>query len=394
MNSLKRLMFVFGTRPEAIKMAPVILEAKKYPDFFETVVVVTAQHRDLLDQALSPFEIKPDYDMAIMEPDQTISNIVVKTLSGLEGIIFQERPDLVLVQGDTSSAFAAALAAFYRKIPVAHVEAGLRTFNKMNPFPEEINRVLISPIADLHFAPTSTSADNLLKENIQKNKIYVTGSSVIDALLYVSNKQYDLKKSGVTLKEGKKNIVVTTHRRESFGAPMRNTCEAIAEIAKKHSDIVEVFIPVHRNPNVKDMIFNMLGDIPGINLLEPMDYVPFVHLMKNADIILTDSGGIQEEAPSLGKPVLVLRETTERPEAVYANTVKLVGTDKELIFAECEKLLLNTSEYDKMAHAVNPYGDGKASERIMGAILKYFGFIDQNIEEFDYEKIKASSGNA
>lgn len=383
----RRVMFIFGTRPEAIKMAPVISKIRSHSDIFTPIIAVTAQHREMLDQALKPFGIRPDYDMSIMEPHQTLTSIVSKTLHGFEDVVLHEKPDIVLVQGDTSTTFAAALAAFYRQIPVGHIEAGLRTGRKYNPFPEEMNRKMTTALADIHFAPTETSLQNLLNEGVTRSKVFLTGNTVIDALTSVLEIPCDLKKSGINLKKGKKTILVTTHRRESLGLPMKNTCEAIAKIAKKYSDRVSIIIPVHKNPVVRDIVESTLGDLNEVQLIEPLDYVPFVHLMKEADIILTDSGGIQEEAPSLGKPVLVLRQVTERPEAVLANTVKVVGTDKDAIFKETERLLTDEEEYKKMARAVNPYGDGKASDRIVSALLKYFGFTDVGPEEFDYAKL-------
>ncbi len=385
MHPLKRIVFTFGTRPEAIKMVPVIEEFKRHQDFFDVIVVVTAQHREMLDQVLKPFDIKPDYDLSVMEHDQTISSIISKTLGGFEDIALQERPDLVMVQGDTSTTFAAALASFYRKISVGHIEAGLRTFNKYNPFPEEMNRKLTTSIADVHFAPTAESVANLEREGVSRNKIFLTGNTVIDTLLDAAKKPCDLKKAGIIVKQGKKTILVTTHRRESFGLPLRNTCEAIAKIAKKFSDSVNIIIPVHKNPNVRDVIQDILGEIPEVQLIEPVDYIPFVHLMKESYLILTDSGGVQEEAPSLGKPVLVLREVTERPEAVNAGVVKIVGTDPNLIVKETEKLLTDPEAYKKMSRSMNPYGDGKASVRILNATLKYFGFTDKKIDEFAYK---------
>jgi len=387
----KRVMFVFGTRPEAIKMAPLISKIRSHSDIFTAIVAVSAQHREMLDQALKPFGIRPDYDMAIMEQHQTLTSIVSKTLHGFEEIALHEKPDIVLVQGDTSTTFAAALAAFYRQIHVGHIEAGLRTGRKYNPFPEEMNRKLSTAIADIHFAPTETSLQNLLKEGVPRSRVFLTGNTVIDALMSVADMPCDLKKFGVSLKKGKKTILVTTHRRESLGLPMRNTCEAISKIAKKYRDNVSIIIPVHKNPVVRDIVENVLGDLNEVQLIEPLDYVPFVHLMKESDIILTDSGGVQEEAPSLGKPVLVLREVTERPEAVLANAVKVVGTDKDTIFKETERLLTDEDEYKKMSRAVNPYGDGKASERIVSALLKYFGFTDIGPEEFDYAKVSGQS---
>ena len=386
MAQLKRIMFVFGTRPEAIKMAPLIHEIEKHKDIFEAIVVVTGQHREMLDQALAPFNIKPDYDMGIMEEGQTITRIIVKSMQAFEDIILSDKPDMIIVQGDTTTTFTAGLSAFNHKIPVGHVEAGLRTHNKYNPFPEEMNRRLTTAVADLHFAPTQTAVDSLLREGIQRNQIFLTGNTVIDALFSIAGRPFDLKKAGIKIKEGKKIILVTTHRRESFGAPMRNVCEAIAKIAKTHGEIAAVVLPVHKNPNVREVVNELLSDVHDVTLIEPMDYIPFVHMMKASHIILTDSGGVQEEAPSLGKPVLVLREVTERPEAILANTVKIVGTDPELIFKETEKLLTDDVEYEKMARAVNPYGDGHASERIVGALLRYFGYTDKNADEFDAAK--------
>ncbi len=382
MPNKKRIMFLFGTRPEAIKMAPLISEVSSHGEFFVPIIAVTGQHREMLDQALSPFGIRPDFDLSIMEPDQTLSGIVTKTIKGVEELLLSERPDMIMVQGDTTTAFAAALTAFYRKVPVGHIEAGLRTFDKFNPFPEEMNRKLITHIADLHFAPTRTAMSHLIKEGIERERILLTGNTVIDALIRTASLQFDLKSIGIDLDPAKKLILVTTHRRESFGAPMRNTCEAIEKIAQKHKDNVEIVLPVHRNPNVSEVINDMLGDIPNVILTEPLDYVPFVHLMKASYLILTDSGGVQEEAPSLGKPVLVLRKVTERPEAVTANTVKIVGTDPHLIVSETERLITDEAYYKSMANSVNPYGDGKASERITKALLRHFGFTDTAVEEF------------
>jgi len=368
-----------------------VSEVKKHSDIFVPIVAVTGQHREMLEQALKPFGVKPDYDMDIMEPNQTLSSIVSKTLHGFESIVVQERPHIVLVQGDTSTTFAASLASFYKKIPVGHIEAGLRTWKKFNPFPEEMNRKLTTALADIHFAPTMTSVQNLEKEGIHRSSIYLTGNTVIDALLAVADKPFDLKKVGVNIKPGKKVILVTTHRRESFGQPMRNTCEAVAKIAKKFGDEVSIILPMHKNPAVRDVINEALEDVREVQLIEPLDYVPFVHLMKASHLILTDSGGVQEEAPSLGKPVLVLREVTERPEAVEANTVKVVGTDPGVIYRESEKLLSDKKAYDAMARSVNPYGDGRASERITGVLLKYFGFTDRGIEEFDFDRLSKTA---
>jgi len=374
---------VFGTRPEAIKMAPVIAEVKRHSDLFEPAIVVTGQHREMLDQVLKVFGIKPDYDLMIMEQEQSLSYIVSRCLQGLEEVIMREHPDIVLVQGDTSTTFASSLAAFYQHVPLGHVEAGLRTKKKYYPFPEEMNRKLTSVVADIHFAPTRIAVENLLAEGVNKQAIYLTGNTVIDALYAIARKSYDLKSAGVEIKDkNKKLILVTVHRRENFGAPLKNICEAVKKIAIKHREVATVILPVHRNPIVSETVKDILDSVHNIQLIEPLGYEPFVHLMKNSYIILTDSGGVQEEAPSLGKPVLVLREETERPEAVMANTVKIVGTKTENIVSEVEKLLSDSREYEKMANAVNPYGDGKASERIIGALLHYFGFIDVRPEEF------------
>jgi len=380
----KRVMFVFGTRPEAIKLAPVINEIKKHPDVFELLIVVTGQHRHMLDQVLRVFDIKPDYDMGIMEEGQTIQNVVSKVLRGLEGIILREKPDIVLVQGDTSTAFAASLSAFYRKVPVGHVEAGLRTWDKYRPFPEEMNRKLTTSLADIHFAPTSTSVKNLKNEGVPLVSIYLTGNTVIDALFDVAKKDFDLRRVGLDLTAGKKVVLVTTHRRESFGQPLKAICSAVREIAQKHLDDAKFVIPVHKNPSVRDVIFDELSGLKNVELIEPLEYEPFVHLMKASYLILTDSGGIQEEAPSLGKPVMVLREVTERPEGVSAGVVKLVGVKTESIIEACEKLLCDRSEYDKMACKKNPYGDGLASQRVVSALLHYFGMIDRRPLEFSF----------
>ena len=383
----KRVLFVFGTRPEAIKMAPVIWEIKKHSDVFEPIIVVTGQHREMLDQVLKVFSIKPDYDLMVMEQEQTLSSIVSKCMQGLEEVIVREHPNIVLVQGDTSTTFASSLAAFYQHIPLGHIEAGLRTGKKYYPFPEEMNRKLTSASADIHFAPTETAVKNLMAESVNRSAIYLTGNTVIDALQKVAKKDFSLKKAGIDIKDtGKKLILVTVHRRESFGAPLRNICEAIKKIAHKHRDVATVILPVHKNPMVSDTVHEILGGSSNVQLITPLDYEPFVHLMKMSHIILTDSGGIQEEAPSLGVPVLVLREETERPEAVLANTVKVVGTNAESITAEFEKLLTDKDEYEKMSKAVNPYGDGKASVRIVSALLHYFGFVDVKPAEFDASK--------
>ena len=376
-------MFVFGTRPEAIKMAPVIKEVEKYPDMLDPVIVVTGQHRQMLDQVLRIFDIRPDYDLGIMEENQSIASIVIKSLEGLQEIVLREKPDMLLVQGDTSTTFAAGLAAYYFKIPLGHVEAGLRTFDKWRPFPEEINRRLTTALADLHFAPTRTSVSNLLAEGTPQKNIFLTGNTVIDALLAVSKRNFDLKQAGVNLDPKRKVVLVTAHRRESFGMPLKNICSAVLRLAQAHRREIEMIIPVHKNPMVREVVADALEAVDNVELIEPLDYEPFVHLMKKSYIILTDSGGIQEEAPSLGKPVLVLREKTERPEAVSFGTVKLVGTNEEIIFEEANKLLVNREAYQSMSKAVNPYGDGHAAERIAQAILYYFGAVDRKPEEFN-----------
>ncbi|MEA3493383.1 MAG: UDP-N-acetylglucosamine 2-epimerase (non-hydrolyzing) [Candidatus Margulisiibacteriota bacterium] len=378
----KRIMFVFGTRPEAIKMAPVVAEVEKHPDILEPMIVSTGQHRQMLDQVLKLFGLKVDYDLNIMKHNQTLTSILTSTLQGLEEIILREKPDMILVQGDTSTSFAAGLAAYYYKVPLGHIEAGLRTFDKWSPFPEEINRKLTTSLADLHFPPTQNSVANLVEEGVSRNSIYLTGNTVIDALLEVVKKNYDLKKIGINLNPDKKNVLVTTHRRESFGKPMENTCRAILRLAERHKDEVEIILPVHKNPVVKDTVSNILGPVDNVKLIDPLDYEPFVHLMRASYIVLTDSGGVQEEAPSLGKPVLVMRDKTERPEAVSAGTVKLVGANEELLFGEANNLIENSEAYNAMSKAINPYGDGRASERIVKAVLFYFGAVDHKPEEF------------
>ena len=375
---MKKIMLIFGTRPEAIKLAPIIQRLKAEGSKFKPIVCVTAQHREMLDQVLNLFEIEPDYDLNIMIDNQDLFDVTVKALNGLKEILKKEKPDIALVQGDTTTSFVASLAAFYLKIPLGHVEAGLRTYNKYSPFPEEKNRHLTGVLADYHFAPTEWAKNNLLKENVPKDRIWVTGNTVIDALLWVVSRQksaggeqygnrYFKERWGLTLTTNTntcKLILVTGHRRESFGEGFRNICLALKEIAKDRHDIKIVY-PVHLNPNVQKPVRDILSDIPNIYLIEPLDYEPFVYLMEKAYLILTDSGGIQEEAPSLGKPVLVMRNVTERPEGIEAGVVKLVGTDKERIVAETEILLDDKKAYEEMARASNPYGDGKAAERIV-----------------------------
>lgn len=390
--SMKKILIVFGTRPEAIKMAPVIqkLEAESSlldkkrqtgQTTLKAIVCVTAQHREMLDQVLKTFDIFPEYDLDIMRENQDLFDVTTSSLSGLKKILTQEKPDLVMVQGDTTTAFVAGLAAYYLKIPVAHVEAGLRTYNKYSPFPEEKNRHLLSALADYHFTPTKLAKSNLVREGVPEDRIWVTGNTVIDALLTVSSRQKTVrsKKNWVTYFKEKYNltlssnadtnhnhlklILITGHRRENFGEGFKNICMALKEIAEKREDVTIVY-PVHLNPNVQQPVKTILNSKHNIHLIEPLQYEQFVFLMNNSYIILTDSGGIQEEAPSLGKPVLVMRDTTERPEGIEAGTVKLVGTDKHAIINNTLELLDNPSLYDKMSKAINPYGDGKAAERI------------------------------
>lgn len=367
-----KVMTVFGTRPEAIKMAPVVLELQKHADRIQTIVAVTAQHRQMLDQVLDLFQIIPDYDLDIMSQGQTLYDITTKSLMGLKDVLAKEKPDLVLVHGDTTTTFAGALASYYQQVPVGHVEAGLRTGDIYSPFPEEMNRKLTGAIAAIHFAPTATAKANLLKENVNPSHIYVTGNTVIDALMTTVAGDYDF---GDDLKDvdfhNHRVILLTTHRRENLGEPMRHIYKALRRIIEEIPD-TEIVFPVHRNPLVRKVVEEELAGVDRIHLIDPMEYEPFANLMSLSSLVLTDSGGIQEEAPSLGKPVLVLRNTTERPEAVEAGTVRLIGTDKDVVYAETKRLLTDQAAYDAMSNAVNPYGDGKASQRIVQAILHAF----------------------
>ncbi|WP_027252890.1 non-hydrolyzing UDP-N-acetylglucosamine 2-epimerase [Photobacterium halotolerans] len=372
--SKKKVLTVFGTRPEAIKMAPLV-HALNDDDRFEAKVCVTAQHREMLDQVLELFDITPDYDLNLMKAGQTLNDVTARILLELKAVLQEFKPDVVLVHGDTATTFAASLAAYYEQIPVGHVEAGLRTGNIYSPWPEEANRKLTGALTKYHFAPTDTSKENLLKENFCSSDIYVTGNTVIDALLMVKNKidaDEDLKATLASnfpeLDENKKLILVTGHRRESFGGGFERICQALVEIAKQH-DNVQVLYPVHLNPNVREPVNRILAGVNNVHLIEPQQYLPFIYLMSRAHIILTDSGGIQEEAPSLGKPVLVMRDTTERPEAVSAGTVKLVGTDVDVIVNSLNELLTEKEQYQKMSFAHNPYGDGKACERILNILV-------------------------
>ena len=380
-----KLMTVFGTRPEAIKMCPLVLEMRKYPEYIQPIVAVTAQHREMLDQVLDLFGIKPDYDLNIMTSGQTLYDVTTRALMGLKPVMEEAKPDMVLVHGDTTTTFAGALAAFYAQIPVGHVEAGLRTGNKYSPYPEEMNRMLTGSIADMHFSPTSTSKGNLLKENVDPAAILVTGNTVIDALQTTvkHNYQFADESFNKVFESGHRLILMTTHRRENLGEPMRHVYRALKSVLETHPD-VEVIFPVHKNPKVREIVNEELGHLDRVHLIEPMDYEPFANLMAKVDIVLTDSGGIQEEAPALGKPVLVLRDTTERPEAVDAGTVKLVGTAYEDVLRETNLLLDDADHYRSMAEAANPYGDGKACERIIKAILRKNGYDVEIFSEFQH----------
>ncbi|QTL99654.1 UDP-N-acetylglucosamine 2-epimerase (non-hydrolyzing) [Iocasia frigidifontis] len=377
-----KVMLVFGTRPEAIKMAPVV-KALQVDKRFEAVVVVTAQHREMLDQVLGLFDINPDYDLDIMQGGQSLSEITTRVLMGLEGVISKENPDIVLVHGDTSTTFVAGLAAFYQQVRLGHVEAGLRTYNKYSPFPEEMNRHLTAVLADLHFAPTANSRENLLAENIDPDRVFVTGNTVIDAILETADDDYVFQNDVLEQLDfvNQKIILLTSHRRENLGKPMEDIFTAVRRLIEDNHD-VELVFPVHLNPKVREIANDNLEGLNRVHLIEPMEYKPFVNLMARSYLVLTDSGGIQEEAPGLGKPVLVLRDTTERPEAVTAGTVALVGTEENEIYNKASLLLNNKEEYDKMANAVNPYGDGRASQRICERLLYEFGLVDCLSEEY------------
>jgi UDP-N-acetylglucosamine 2-epimerase (non-hydrolysing) len=381
---MHNILLVMGTRPEAIKMAPVINKLKEYDSEFKTIVCVTAQHRQMLDQVLSLFEICPQYDLDIMKKNQDLFDITARLLKGLKKVFEETKPDLVLVQGDTTTAFIAGLAAYYLKIPLGHIEAGLRTYNKYSPFPEEVNRHLLSILSDFHFPPTEWSRSNLLQEGISPDKIWVTGNTVLDALLTIVEIHKTEDRGKALVKYFKKRwkivvddlntklILVTGHRRENFGKGFQNICLALKSIAEKRKDVVIVY-PVHLNPNVQEPVKRMLSGLDNVYLIEPLEYEQFVFLMSSAYAVLTDSGGIQEEAPFLGKPVLVMRSTTERPEGIEAGVVKLVGTDKDRIVKNTIELLDNVVLYKKMSEAISPYGDGKASEKIIDilrAVLK------------------------
>lgn len=383
---MKKILLTFGTRPEAIKMAPLILELNKHRDKVKTIVCVTGQHREMLDQVLSIFKIKPDYDLNIMKKGQDLYDITSKVLLGLRDIFKQTQPDIVLVHGDTTTSMAAALAAYYQQIPVGHVEAGLRTYNIYSPWPEEINRQLIGRISNYNFSPTSTSSTNLINEGVNEETIHITGNTVIDSLYWVVNKIKSDEQLNIELKDeiktfgydidrlqgNRRMILITGHRRENLGNGFIHISQAIQELSTQFSDVDFVY-PMHLNPNVRKSIHEVLGNdllhFSNMFFIEPLEYLSFIYMMEKADIVLTDSGGIQEEAPSLKKPVLVMRDTTERPEAVEAGTVILVGTDKEKIVSNVSKLLTNHNHYQQMARAINPYGDGKSCERIVNILL-------------------------
>lgn len=366
-----KVMTIFGTRPEAIKMAPVVKALAEAPDM-DPIVTVTAQHRDMLDQVLRLFDITPDYDLNIMSPGQTLYDVTDRALLGLKSVLEEAKPDVVLVHGDTTTTFAGALASFYQEIPVGHVEAGLRTGNIYSPFHEEMNRKLTGSLATYHFAPTSSSESNLVKENINQDHLYVTGNTVIDALATTVREDYVFEEEAINALDSTKRIVlVTTHRRENLGEPMRHVYGAIRQLVEEFEDIQIVF-PVHKNPKVRQVVQEELGTVERVTLIDPLDYEPFANLMAKSYLILTDSGGIQEEAPALGKPVLVLRDTTERPEAVTAGTVRLVGTDKDAVHDAAYELLHDEDAYKIMSNSVNPYGDGQASRRIVEALRHEF----------------------
>jgi UDP-N-acetylglucosamine 2-epimerase (non-hydrolysing) len=365
-----KVLSVFGTRPEAIKMAPVVNELKKYPQQIASIVCVTAQHRQMLDQVLDLFGITPDDDLNIMQANQSLATITASALTKLDEVLLREKPDWVLTQGDTTTAMVATLAAFYHRIRVGHIEAGLRTWDKFQPFPEEINRKIADGISDLHFAPTETSRQNLLREGVTDKTIVVTGNTVIDALLEIADRSFDWMTSPLAaVPQNKRLILVTAHRRENFGKPFEKMCLALRRIAERWPDAHLVY-PVHLNPNVREVVSRILRNIPNVTLLEPLEYLPLVQLMKHSYLVLTDSGGLQEEAPGLGKPVLVMRETTERPEGVEAGTVRLVGTETENIVKAVAELLESAESYQAMSRAVNPYGDGNASQRIVQKLLE------------------------
>ncbi|MFE4809870.1 non-hydrolyzing UDP-N-acetylglucosamine 2-epimerase [Peribacillus simplex] len=379
MNKPIKVMTIFGTRPEAVKMAPLVLEFQKHPEYFKPIVAVTAQHRQMLDQVLELFSIQPDYDLDIMKERQTLADITTRALNGLDSVMKEAKPDIVLVHGDTTTTFVASLAAFYNQIVIGHVEAGLRTWNKYSPYPEEMNRQLTGTMADLHFAPTSKAEENLLNEN-KKDNIFVTGNTATDALKTTVRSTYSHPVLNGLGED--RLILLTAHRRENLGEPMRNIFRAVKKIIAEHDD-VQVVYPVHLNPLVQELANEILGGDPRVHLIEPLDVLDFHNFASRAYLILTDSGGIQEEAPSLGVPVLVLRDTTERPEGIAAGTLRLAGTDEQNIYNLAHELLTDQEVHEKMSKASNPYGDGNASVRIAEAIRYYFKQADMPPTRFD-----------
>lgn len=378
-----KVMSVFGTRPEAIKMAPLVLELEKNPNI-DSIVCVTAQHRQMLDQVLEIFDIKPDYDLNIMRDRQTLVGITARVLEGLDEVIKEAKPDIVLVHGDTSTSFVGALAAFYNQTMVGHVEAGLRTYDIYSPFPEEMNRNLTGRIATMHFSPTLQNKNNLLKENVSEENIFITGNTVIDAMKTTVKNDFEFKTELLNKidYQGKRVITMTAHRRENLGKPLENICNAVKRLVEKYEDI-EVIYPIHMNPTVRETVNSIIGNMNRVNIIEPINVDELHNLMARSYMIMTDSGGIQEEAPSLAKPVLVLRKETERPEAVEAGTVKIAGVEEDVIFNMACELLDNKAEYNKMAHSANPYGDGDASLRIIDAILYKFGITDKRPDDYN-----------
>jgi len=374
-----KVMTVFGVRPEAVKMAPLVLELQRHPEHIESIVCVTAQHRELLDSVLDTFGIKPDYDLNVMKDRQTLNEVTIRVLQGLEPVLQEAKPDIVLVHGDTLTSFLASYAAFLQQIQVGHVEAGLRTWNKLSPYPEEMNRQLTGVLADVHFAPTDWSAGNLRRENKREDSIYITGNTVTDVGRYVVKESY--AHPVLDWASGKRLVLMTAHRRENLGEPHRNIFQAVRRIADEFEDVAIVY-PVHPNPAVKGPASEMLGGHPRIKLVEPLDLVEMYNLYPHTHLILTDSGGLQEEAPSFGVPVLVLRDTTERPEGVDAGTLELVGTDEATIYDRAKALLSDSTLYDRMSRSANPYGDGRASERIVAAILHHFGVSAERPDPF------------
>lgn len=380
------VMSVFGTRPEAVKMAPLIKELEQCEEI-QSIVCVTAQHRQMLDQVLELFHIQPQYDLNVMKDRQTLTSITTRVLEGMEKVLETVKPDIVLVHGDTTTSFAVALAAFYKQIKVGHVEAGLRTYNKYEPFPEEMNRKLTGSLADLHFSPTTLACSNLIKEGVEKSHIYVTGNTVIDALKHTVEEDYEFtvpELNDISYKN-RKVLTVTAHRRENIGTPLEQICEAILQIVNENPD-VEVIYTVHKNPAVREIVYHILGNVEHIHLIEPLDLKDMHNLLKRSYLVLTDSGGLQEEVPSLGKPVLVLRNVTERPEGIEAGTLKLAGVKRESIYNITKILLKNQEIYQNMSQAKNPFGDGNASKRITQALLYEFGYISHKPEDYQISK--------